>query len=112
MKNYSMPVERKELLLRLERLIGNECYNGSIQNWGAHGIFEGEGREFRYPITFLDENGMKEKSKYPDKSISSSKLITGYYAFGANQLQIMRGLEKVLSLLESEFDLQIKKSIS
>lgn len=107
MRKFNISKERKELLLRLERIIGNECYNGNIQNWGVNGLFMGEGREFRYPITFLDENGIKEKSKYPSSNIESSKLITGYYAFGANQLQIMRALDHVLNLLEDEFNLKI-----
>jgi hypothetical protein len=57
---------RSLLLLELESIIGNECYNANIQNWGPNGVFEGEGREFRYPITFIDSDGKKDKRKYPD----------------------------------------------
>jgi len=32
--------DRKRLLLVLEDIIGNECYNAKIQNWGPHGVFE------------------------------------------------------------------------
>ncbi len=30
--------KRKELLIKLEFLIGNECYNSNIQNYGHGGI--------------------------------------------------------------------------
>ena len=110
MNKFSMSKERKDLLLRLKHIVGNECCYGNIQNWGTHGLFMKERREFRYPITFLAEDGMKEKSNYPSSNIESSKLITGYYAFDANQLQIMRALDQVINLLEDEFNLKIDSS--
>ena len=30
----------KELLIKMESIIGNECYNQSIQNYGPGGIWE------------------------------------------------------------------------
>ncbi len=45
--------QRMRLLLELENIIGNECYNANIQNWGPNGVFEGDGREFRYPMRLL-----------------------------------------------------------
>ena len=65
--------KRKRLLLELENLIGNECYNANIQNWGPHGVFEGEGREFRYPITFIDSEGKKDKRRSTDATIPAEK---------------------------------------
>ena len=98
--------KRKRLLLELEDLIGNECYNANIQNWGSHGVFEGEGREFRYPITFIDSEGKKDKRRSTDATIPVEKAITGYYAFGANQLQIIRALDKVVAYLERKHNLK------
>ncbi len=98
---------RKTLLLELENIIGNECYNQNIQNWGPHGTFEGEGREFRYPVTFIGADGNKVKRKSVDKSIPLAVAVTGYYAFGANQLQIIRALDKVVAYLEEKYDLAV-----
>lgn len=86
---------RKALLIELESIIGNECYNANIQNWGPGGVFEGEGREFRYPITFRDEEGQKLKRRRVEPSLSNATLLGGYYAFGANELHIMHAFPKV-----------------
>jgi hypothetical protein len=66
---------RMKVLLQLENIIGNECYNANIQNWGPNGVFEGEGREFRYPITFIDSRGNKVKTKLPDAERTRSLSI-------------------------------------
>jgi hypothetical protein len=87
---------RTRLLLELENLIGKECYNQNIQNWGPNGAFYGEGREFRYPVTFIGPDGQLIKRRSVDTTIPATIAKTGYYAFGANQLQIIRGLEKVV----------------
>lgn len=42
----------RDLLTRMEAIIGSECYNSNIQNYGAWGVWEGEGRSFRYPVTY------------------------------------------------------------
>jgi hypothetical protein len=100
--------KRMQLLAQLENIIGNECFNSNIQNWGPGGTFEGEGREFRYPITYIDKDGKKIKRKSRDYGLTGDVVKTGYYAFGANELHIMRGLDKVLRYLEANhgFDLQ------
>ena len=50
----------------------------------------------------------KIKKRNVDHDIGDDLLRSGYYAFGANQLQIIRGLEKVLDLLEREHGLEIQ----
>jgi hypothetical protein len=104
-KNISK--KRKQLLILMEKLIGDECYNGNIQNWGPGGIFEGAGRSFRYPITFRDSSGEKLKRWTVDESMAPETLRGGYYAFGANELHIMAGLERVLNHLEDHYGLKI-----
>jgi hypothetical protein len=79
---------------------------GIFRNWGPGGVFEGEGREFRYPITFTDESG-KLKRRNKDLSLPPATAVTGYYAFGANQLHIMRGLDKVLDYLKEHHGLKL-----
>jgi hypothetical protein len=98
---------RKSLLVELESIIGNECYNANIQNWGPGGVFEGEGREFRYPITFRDSEGRKLKRRRVDVKSDGEDILDGYYAFGANELHIMKGLDRVLDYLVREHGLKI-----
>jgi hypothetical protein len=105
--------ERQRLILELEDIIGDECYNASIQNWGPNGVFLGEGRSFRYPITFINEEGRQIKRRSADLSLTSNVFQTGYYAFGANKLNIIRALDYVLRHLEEEYglDLSNKKQL-
>ena len=100
--------KRRNLLVKLESIIGNECYNGNIQNYGPWGEWEGEGREFRYPVTFLNTNRQKVKRKYVPDEVPFEELQTGYYAFGANELHIFRALSKVLQYLEANHGLIIE----
>lgn len=80
---------RAQLLARLEHIIGSNCYNGNIQNYGPGGFYEGSGRDFRYPLTMIDENGDKIKRSYPATTdVSPQILSSGYYAFGANRLRL------------------------
>ncbi|AZT83661.1 hypothetical protein EHN06_08980 [Marinobacter sp. NP-4(2019)] len=96
----------KSLLIELEQIVGNECYNGNIQNYGSWGELESEGRQFRYPVKFYSgSEERKRRTVSPD--IPSEELITGYYAFGANELNIYRALFKVVSHLREKYDLKV-----
>ncbi|MBU3020662.1 hypothetical protein [Aestuariibacter sp. A3R04] len=99
----------KNILIDIENIIGNECYNGNIQNYGSWGELESEGRSFRYPVKFYDgENGYKRRTVPRD--IPAEQLISGYYPFGANELNIYRALHKVLKYLEAEHGLKLPKT--
>jgi len=99
----------KQLLIELEDIVGNECYNGNIQNYSSWGDLESEGRSFRYPVKFF--NGKEEnKKENVTKDISSEELITGYYPFGANELGIYRALHKVLKHLEKNYGFKLPKT--
>ena len=100
---------RRMLLINLERIIGAECYNANIQNWGPGGVFQGSGRHFNYPLTFRNDKGEKVRSSWVDEKISDKMLPDGYYAFGANELHIMAGLENVLEHLESFYSIDFEK---
>ena len=102
-----MTTKRAKLLAELERTIGGYCYNASIQNWGPNGVFEGEGRDFRYPLTVVDAEGSKRKVRGRADPEKVGELKTGYYAFGANQLQIVMALDAVLSHLEENYGLEL-----
>jgi hypothetical protein len=106
-----MSKNRRQLLTQMERLIGNECYNASIQNYGPGGVRESSGRGFRYPVTIRSENG--DQKKYKDIQIPSSvptnEILSGHYKFGSNQLDIMVGLNKILQLLEKHHNLSINR---
>ena len=99
----------KGLLIELENIVGNECYNSNIQNYGRWGVLESEGRSFRYPVKFY--NGVSEyKTRNVLKDIPSEDLITGYYAFGANELSIYRALHKVVTHLVKNYGLKLPKA--
>lgn len=102
---------RRELLVKLESIIGNSCYNANIQNYGPGGVRVSDGRAFRYPLSVRSPNGevAKVKSHSVPGSVPSSDLLSGYYAFGANQLDIMTGLDDILQYLERHHGLIIKK---
>lgn len=97
----------KELLIRMESIIGNECYNQNIQNYGPGGIWEGEGRAFRYPVTFIVENE-DDKRRSVSSVIDTEVLMTGRYKFGSNELNIFRALEKVVKMLQTEYNFQLE----
>ena len=107
MSKRQLTAARKALLIRLESMIGRECYNANVQNWGPGGVFEGEGRDFRYPVTFRDENGNKMKKRSVDPGMPDERILGGYYAFGANELHIMKALDDILDHLEREPKLKI-----
>jgi hypothetical protein len=99
--------KRAALLRQLESIIGRSCYNANIQNWGPGGVFEGEGRSFRYSITFTTTDGTKRKGSHWYDSLSPDEQMSGRYAFGANELMIVRALDDVVSYMEANFNLKI-----
>jgi hypothetical protein len=99
--------KRAQLLARLEQIVGSNCYNGSIQNYGPGGSFEGAGRDFRYPLTVVDAEGNKRKKRSPAVDETPEALSTGYYSFGANRLQIIKALNEVLDHLEADGKLKL-----
>ena len=98
--------KRAKLLAELERIVGSNCYNGSIQNYGPGGFYEGSGRDFRYPLTVIDEDGEKRKRYGSADDVSPQVLSSGYYAFGANRLHIIQALNEVLAHLEDKYGLK------
>lgn len=99
---------KKRVLQELERLVGNQTYNASIQNWGPGGVFLGEGREYRYPVTMINAQGDKLKRPSLLGNDVSGEMIKGaFYAFGANRLHIGMGLLKVIEYLEQNYGLNL-----
>ncbi|MBN9276788.1 MAG: hypothetical protein J0I57_04050 [Hyphomicrobium sp.] len=110
MSKAKLTKRRALLLAELEYLVGNNCYNGNIQNWGAGGVYEGEGRHFRYPLTVVDGEGQRKKNSYKASPGDPDELMTGYYAFGANRLHIIEALDEVLRYLEGHCGLKLDHS--
>ncbi|HLG15163.1 MAG TPA: hypothetical protein VJH03_11760 [Blastocatellia bacterium] len=112
--------EMRKLMHRLECLIGSECYNGNIQNYGPGGEWEDEGRDFRYPVRFRNSEGQIEKynGEFPGTKSASGEytywaldlalMKSAHYAFGANQLFIFRGLIAALEHIEQRFGLSFE----
>lgn len=101
---------RRDVLVKLESILGEECYNGNIQNYGPSGSREADGRSFRYPLMVRLEDGIEQKihaSSIPD-SVPDNALRSGYYAFGANQLDVMSALDRMLTYLEKNHGLKLK----
>lgn len=99
----------RELLVRMEEIIGQECYNGNIQNYSSWGEWDGEGRSFRYPVTFI-RNGEEEKRRSRTIDLQHEELVTGHYKFGANELSIYRALIRVIDMLEVDYGFQRPKN--
>lgn len=100
----------RKLLVELESIIGNEAYNGYIQNYESWGILESTGREFRYPVSFVMYDGELKKDKYNfAPHYDGGILMTGHYRFGANDLFIYKALLKVVKHLEKKYGLKIDK---
>lgn len=98
----------RDLLIRMESIIGDECYNDNIQNYSSWGVWEGEGRSFRYPVTVL-RNGEIEKRRAHFDDLQPEELVTGHYRFGANELSIYRALVKIIDMLEANYGLKIPR---
>ncbi len=96
-----------ELLQRMERIIGNCCYNGNIQNYESWGVLESTGRSFRYPVTFDKQDGTGVKRWDVQDDLAAEMLITGHYKFGANEMNIYRALVAIVDLLQDEYGLQL-----
>ena len=108
MKKSKMTKRRAQILAQLECIVGSNCYNGHIQNYGPGGSFEGAGRDFRYPLTMITEAGEKiKRNALPGTDISPELFSSGYYAFGANRLHIVYALSQVLEYLEEHNGLKI-----
>lgn len=69
---------RRYHLVRMQQILGIDCYYDNIQDCGSRGVWEGEGRSFCYSVTFI-RNGKTEKRKQ-----RTEELITGCYKLGVN----------------------------
>jgi hypothetical protein len=110
--NYLRDVEAtvepiRRLLVDIERTIGRQCYNANIQNYGPGGVWEGEGRSFRYPIRVLDAEMNERKHWNLPEDISAEALVSGFYKFGSNELSIMRALVDVVHMIEREYGVDL-----
>ena len=116
MKRKKPSKRMRQLLQELEWQIGSECYNGNIQNYGPWGQWEGEGREFRYPVTYPDGEGdlRKYRSDQPygmKGPLKPDQLNQAYYAFGANRLHIFRGIMNAVELLKQVFGIDFESML-
>lgn len=100
---------RRKLLVRMESMLGNACYNANTQNYGPGGTREADGRSFRYPLTIRSKDGKRIKVREISvpANVPNDTLLSGYYAFGANQLDVMASLDKIVDFLERHHGLVI-----
>jgi hypothetical protein len=105
----SLSKARRQLLVRMESILGNECYNANIQNYGPGGVREAEGRSFRYPVMLRAADGTRTKIKdtFIPPTATDDMVRGGYYTFGANQLDVIAAMEKILQYLERHHGLVV-----
>ena len=63
---------------------------------GQFALLEISQEDAVYPMSFTDEIGEKIKAKPPCNNLPVDVEMTGRYVMGANELHIMRALEKVI----------------
>lgn len=100
----------QNLLIKMEQIIGSECYNSKIQNYGPGGVWQGEGRSFRYPVKFLDGDDTMKRWTVPG-DIAPEVLMTGRYQFGSNELSIFRALVKIVEMIESDYGIRLADGV-
>jgi hypothetical protein len=100
---------RRNLLIQMESILGKECYNANIRNYGPGGTRESNGRGFRYPITLRGTDGSQTKVKntFIPLTATDDMIRSGYYTFGSNQLDVMAGMENILRYLERHHGLVV-----
>jgi hypothetical protein len=96
----------QQLLIKMEQIVGNECYNSKIQNYGPGGVWEGEGRSFRYPVKFLDGEETMKRWTVPG-DMAPEMLMTGRYQFGSNELSVFRALVRIVEMIESDYGVRL-----
>ena len=106
-KTMKLTKATTELICELEYIIGSQCYNPNSVN----GYTMEEGRKFRYPVSYENEEGKDTKTRHKISDIDSSKINTIRYKFGSNNLNIGIAIKKVLETLENEYGLDINELI-
>lgn len=96
------------LVTEIERVLGSRCYNSKIQNYGAGGVWEGEGRSFRYPLSTIDDESRSRKHWTVPEAIPAEELITGLYKFGANELGVVRAIFDIIELIEKRYGVDLR----
>ena len=98
-----------ELIAQLEYCIGAECYNpNSYDGWN-----DIDGCDFRYPISFPDNNGnyikirgnIYKTASIDIKDINKDTIPFIKYKFGSNELYVGKGIVKILKYLEDRYNI-------
>lgn len=93
----------RELLIELEQIVGNECFNiNKAEPWRRWGVLDPTCERLRYPMTFETSSESVIKTHTVPANLSNTDFISGKYVFGGNQLDVFRGLYKVLKHLKDK----------
>jgi hypothetical protein len=93
----------RDLLTELEQIVGNECFNiNKAEPWRRWGVLDPTCERLRYPITFETSSERVIKTHTVPADVSNTDFISGKYVFGGNQLDVFRGLYKVLIHLKNK----------
>ena len=97
----------KQLLIKLEQMIGGNCYNTSAKNFSGRDELE-DGRWIRYPLTIQLAGKPEKFSKLPHSSLFKDEdFVRARYVTGTNHFFVMRGLVEVLHHLEENHGLKL-----
>mgnify|MGYP003143755807 CR=1 FL=1 len=97
----------RHLVADIEQIIGGHCYNAKIQNYGPGGVWEGEGRSFRYPLTTIDAENEPRKCWKVPSDMPAEQLITGHYKVGSNELSVVRAVLDAIELIERRYGVDL-----
>ena len=97
---------RKELLAKLESIVGEHCYNGNIRNFSGDTQLD-DGSWFRYPVTAVFQGKPEKWKNLRVGLIEDSDFVRAHYSFGANQLFIIYALDELLTYLEQNHGLTL-----
>ncbi len=102
-----LSLRRRELLVRLERIVAHHVVNGSAQGQ------PGGARNFRYPLVYWDHAHQKAVKVGRQQSLPvdlpEDEILSGSYHFGANHLRVMAALKEIVELLEDDHGLTFEK---
>jgi hypothetical protein len=94
-----------DLLVRMEEIIGQECYQNYSSNgqiWGEW-IESGEGHSPFHDLVTYIQDGKVEKHQSDVADLQREEFVKGLFEFDPNALSIIRAMIRVIEMLEADY---------
>ncbi|MEH6791119.1 hypothetical protein [Parasphingorhabdus sp.] len=94
-----------DLLVRMEEIIGRECYQNYRTNHNIWGEWYESGKghsSFRDLVTFI-QDGKAQKHQSDVADLQREKLVDGLFELDTNALSIFRAMTRVIEMLEADY---------